>query len=82
MFKRGTPQPRGYSWRHMTLEHLMKIRATLEMRCDACRHVAEHSPVWFATMLNMPYDMTLYALAQRLVCKKCGSKRVGIGVKN
>jgi hypothetical protein len=78
MFKRGDPRPRGYSWRHMTLQHLMKIRTHVRMRCEDCGHDAVHSPAWMATMCGVPYGTTLYELAQRLVCRKCRSHKVGI----
>ena len=56
----------------------MKLRTNLRMWCEDCGHSAAHSPVWFATMCGIPYDTTLYELAQHLVCKNCGSRRVGI----
>ena len=78
MHRRGDPPPSGYSWRHQTLEKLMKARAQLWIWCDECGHTAAHSPVWFATMCNVPFDTTSYDLAQRLVCSKCGSYHIGV----
>jgi hypothetical protein len=48
------------------------------MWCDDCGHDVVHSPVYTAMFFNVEYEMTLYELVQRLHCKKCGSKRVGI----
>jgi hypothetical protein len=56
----------------------MKARAQLRIWCEEWGHAAVHSPVWFATLCNVPFDATPYDLAQRLHCSKCGSHRVGV----
>jgi hypothetical protein len=50
----------------------------MRMWCDDCGHEVVHSPVYIAMFCELPYETTLWELAQRLHCKKCGSKRVGI----
>ncbi|WP_125461627.1 MULTISPECIES: hypothetical protein [Rhodomicrobium] len=78
MVMRGDPQPRGYTWRQQTLQALLKARINIRVWCEACGHAAIHGPDWAATSFGLPYDTTLYEVAQLLVCSQCGSRRVGI----
>jgi Zn finger protein HypA/HybF involved in hydrogenase expression len=78
--RRGDPKPTGHMWRRQTLSELTKRRRRARMWCEACGHETVHSPVYMAMFFGVPYETTLYALAQRLHCKKCSSKRVGIAI--
>jgi len=78
MFKRGDPKPTGYAWRQMTLGKLMRAGVMCRIRCDDCGHEATHSPIWLVTLGNSWFADTLYDVAQRLVCRRCGSRVVGI----
>jgi DNA-directed RNA polymerase subunit RPC12/RpoP len=62
-------------WRRWTLT---KQHRHMRMWCDDCGHEVVHSPVYIAMFCELPYETTLWELAQRLHCKKCGSKRIGI----
>ena len=75
---RGAPLPSGYTWRQQTLHALMKARVNVRIWCEECDHETIHSPDWAANSASLPYDTTLYEIAQRLVCGHCGSRRVGI----
>ena len=78
MVMRGDPLPSGYTWRQQTLHALMKARLDVRVWCEECDHEAIRSPDWAANAASLPYDTTLYEIAQRLVCRHCGSRRVGI----
>jgi hypothetical protein len=82
MIMRGDPRPSGYTWRRQTLNELMKLRRDLRVWCNDCGHEAVHSPVFFAMFGNVPYDITIWELAQKLSCRKCHSRRVGIEIKS
>ena len=82
MVMRGDPQPSGYTWRHQTLSELMKLRRELRVWCVDCGHDAVHSPIFFAMFGHVPFDITLWELAQKLTCRTCGSRRVGIEPKS
>ena len=78
MFKRGDPRPAGHTWRQMTLGKLMRAGAMCHIRCEDCGHEAMHSPIWLVTLGNSMFGDTLYEVAQRLVCRRCGSRSTGI----
>lgn len=79
MLKRGDPRPTGHVWRQMTLGKLMRAGVMCHIRCEDCGHEATRSPIWLVTMGNSMFGDTLYDVAQRLVCRRCGSRKVGIG---
>jgi hypothetical protein len=78
MFRRGDPRPTGYAWRQMTLGKLMRAGVMCRIRCQDCGREITHSPIWLVTLGNSMFGDTLYDIAQRLVCRRCGSRRVGI----
>ena len=49
--------------------------------CESCGHEIIRSPVFLAKFGNVPYEITLYEVVQRMRCRKCGSRSVGIEPK-
>jgi hypothetical protein len=76
------PRPSGYTWRHQTLSNLMKLGRNLRTWCEDCGHEVIQSPVFFAMCGGLPCDTTVWEVAQKLTCRKCDSKRVGVEPKS
>jgi hypothetical protein len=76
MPKRGDPKPDS-KWKQPTVGDACSAHQTLVLKCLDCnpqgvKIYAEE----FASFHKLPRKMTLWALAQRLVCSSCGSTNV------
>jgi hypothetical protein len=78
MHKRVDPVPTGHMWRRRTLAELTRRRQRIRMWCGDCGHEIIRSSVFLAMFGNLPYEITLYDVVQRLHCRKCGSRHVSV----
>ena len=77
MVMRGEKMPKGTAWREATVGSAAARRSYQRVWCEDCRHdvtLAAKDLIDRGVSPATPF----WTLAQRLVCSKCGSARVGI----
>jgi hypothetical protein len=78
MVYRGEEQPRGDGWRKATIGSAARNGSYQRIYCDDCKHQLVISAVDLLEKFKIPPETPFWTLAQRLVCSKCGSTKVGI----
>ena len=78
MVMRGEKRPHGDGWRKATVGNATFNNAYQRIWCDDCGHQLIIHAEDLIEQHEAPPETPFWTLAQRMVCGKCGSKKVGI----
>jgi hypothetical protein len=57
---------------------LYVLKADVRIWCEGCGRSEREFALGFQQRRKLPMELTIYDIAQRLVCSRCGSRNVGI----